>query len=118
MVTANLLCFLVCGWPLGCLHTVCLLCSELLATLQFLAPYTGATIAEYFMLQGEATCTVYDDLTKHAIWIHEVVNTWAGICEAAIRDRRIRGVKIGSGVPMAWYSGRAATGFMSFQPRS
>ena len=28
------------------------------ATLQFLAPYTGATIAEYFMLQGEATCTM------------------------------------------------------------
>ena len=25
------------------------------ATLQFLAPYTGATLAEYFMLQGEAT---------------------------------------------------------------
>lgn len=25
------------------------------ATLQFLAPYTGATVAEYFMIQGEAT---------------------------------------------------------------
>ena len=42
------------------------------ATLQFLAPYTGATIAEYFMLQGEATCTVYDDLTKHAISYREM----------------------------------------------
>jgi F-type H+-transporting ATPase subunit alpha len=36
------------------------------ATLQFLAPYTGATCAEYFMYQGQATCTIYDDLTKHA----------------------------------------------------
>ena len=25
------------------------------ATLQFLAPYTGATVAEYFMIRGEAT---------------------------------------------------------------
>jgi len=36
------------------------------ATLQFLAPYTGATCAEYFMYQGQPTCTIYDDLTKHA----------------------------------------------------
>ena len=36
------------------------------ATLQFVAPYTGATIAEYFMVQGRATATIYDDLTKHA----------------------------------------------------
>ena len=42
------------------------------ATLQFLAPYTGATIAEYFMLKGQATCSVYDDLTKHAISYREM----------------------------------------------
>ncbi len=36
------------------------------ATLQFIAPYTGATVAEYFMYQGKATATIYDDLTKHA----------------------------------------------------
>lgn len=42
------------------------------ATLQFLAPYTGATIAEYFMNQGSATCTVYDDLSKHAISYREM----------------------------------------------
>ena len=42
------------------------------ATLQYLAPYTGATIAEYFMYQGEATCSVYDDLTKHAISYREM----------------------------------------------
>ena len=42
------------------------------STLQFLAPYTGATIAEYFMYQGTATCSVYDDLTKHAIGYREM----------------------------------------------
>ena len=42
------------------------------STLQFLAPYIGATIAEYFMYQGTATCTVYDDLTKHSIGYREM----------------------------------------------
>ncbi len=36
------------------------------ATLQFLAPYAGATIAEYFMYKGKATLVVYDDLSKQA----------------------------------------------------
>ncbi|MFP4134768.1 MAG: F0F1 ATP synthase subunit alpha [Halothece sp.] len=36
------------------------------ATLQYLAPYAGAAIAEYFMYQGKATLVVYDDLTKQA----------------------------------------------------
>ncbi len=36
------------------------------ATLQYLAPYTGAAIAEYFMYKGKATLVVYDDLTKQA----------------------------------------------------
>merc|ERR1711907_287690 len=36
------------------------------ATLQFLAPYTGAAIAEHFMYQGKATLVIYDDLTKQA----------------------------------------------------
>jgi F-type H+-transporting ATPase subunit alpha len=36
------------------------------ATLQYLAPYTGASIAEYFMYQGKATLIIYDDLTKQA----------------------------------------------------
>ena len=36
------------------------------ATLQFIAPYTGATVAEHFMYLGKATATIYDDLTKHA----------------------------------------------------
>jgi len=36
------------------------------ATLQYLAPYTGATIAEYFMYKGKSTLIIYDDLTKQA----------------------------------------------------
>jgi F-type H+/Na+-transporting ATPase subunit alpha len=36
------------------------------ATLQYLAPYTGAAIAEYFMYKGRATLIIYDDLTKQA----------------------------------------------------
>jgi F-type H+/Na+-transporting ATPase subunit alpha len=36
------------------------------ASLQFLAPYTGAALAEYFMYKGKATLVVYDDLSKQA----------------------------------------------------
>ncbi len=36
------------------------------ATLQYIAPYTGAALAEYFMYQGKATLVVYDDLSKQA----------------------------------------------------
>ena len=36
------------------------------ATLQYIAPYTGAALAEYFMYKGKATVIVYDDLTKQA----------------------------------------------------
>nr|YP_010500061.1 CF1 alpha subunit of ATP synthase [Gormaniella terricola]UWV18238.1 CF1 alpha subunit of ATP synthase [Gormaniella terricola] len=36
------------------------------ATLQYLAPYTGATLAEFFMYTGRHTLVVYDDLSKQA----------------------------------------------------
>ncbi len=36
------------------------------ATLQFMAPYTGCTIGEYFRDRGEHAVVFYDDLTKHA----------------------------------------------------
>ena len=36
------------------------------ATLQYIAPYTGASIAEYFMYKGQATLIIYDDLSKQA----------------------------------------------------
>ncbi len=37
------------------------------APLQFLAPYTGVTIAEEWMEQGKDVLIVYDDLSKHAV---------------------------------------------------
>jgi F-type H+-transporting ATPase subunit alpha len=36
------------------------------ATLQYIAPYTGTALAEYFMYKGKATLVVYDDLSKQA----------------------------------------------------
>ena len=36
------------------------------APLQYIAPYAGASIAEYFMYQGKHTLVVYDDLTRQA----------------------------------------------------
>nr|ASQ40339.1 ATP synthase CF1 alpha subunit [Cyanoptyche gloeocystis] len=36
------------------------------ATLQYLAPYTGASIAEFFMYKGQHTLVIYDDLSKQA----------------------------------------------------
>ena len=36
------------------------------ATLQYIAPYTGAALAEHFMYKGLATLVIYDDLTKQA----------------------------------------------------
>ena len=36
------------------------------ATLQYIAPYTGAALAEDFMYNGKATLIIYDDLSKQA----------------------------------------------------
>jgi F-type H+-transporting ATPase subunit alpha len=37
------------------------------ATLQYLAPYAGCAIGEYFMNQGQDALVIYDDLSKHAV---------------------------------------------------
>lgn len=37
------------------------------AALQFLAPFAGATIGEYFMEQGKDALVIYDDLSKQAV---------------------------------------------------
>ena len=37
------------------------------ATLQYLAPYAGCAIGEFFMNQGQHALVIYDDLSKHAI---------------------------------------------------
>ena len=37
------------------------------ASLQYVAPYAGTALAEYFMHQGKDVLIVYDDLSKHAV---------------------------------------------------
>ena len=37
------------------------------ARLQYIAPYAGVTMAEYFMQQGRDVLIIYDDLSKHAV---------------------------------------------------
>lgn len=37
------------------------------ASLQYIAPYAGCALGEYFMYQGRDVLIVYDDLSKHAI---------------------------------------------------
>lgn len=42
------------------------------AVLQYLAPYAGVAIAEYFMALGKHVLVVYDDLSKHAVAYREM----------------------------------------------
>ena len=42
------------------------------APLQYLAPYAGVAMAEYFMQQGKHVLIVYDDLSKHAVAYREM----------------------------------------------
>ena len=43
------------------------------AALQYLAPYAGCAMAEYFMAQGKDVLIIYDDLSKHA-WAYREVS--------------------------------------------
>lgn len=43
------------------------------ASLQYIAPYTGCAIGEYFMDQGKDALVIYDDLTKHA-WAYRQIS--------------------------------------------
>ena len=43
------------------------------ASLQFIAPYAGCAIGEYFMDQGQDVLVIYDDLSKHA-WAYREVS--------------------------------------------
>jgi F0F1-type ATP synthase alpha subunit len=47
-------------------YTIIVAAADSPATLQYLAPYTGAALAEYFMYKGRHTLVVYDDLSKQA----------------------------------------------------
>lgn len=43
------------------------------ASLQYIAPYTGCTMGEYFRDRGEDVLIIYDDLTKHA-WAYRQIS--------------------------------------------
>ena len=45
---------------------VCATASEL-SPLQYIAPYAGCAMGEYFMQQGKHVLIIYDDLSKHAV---------------------------------------------------
>jgi F-type H+-transporting ATPase subunit alpha len=42
------------------------------AALSYIAPYTGVSIAEFFMDQGKDVLIIYDDLSKHAVAYREI----------------------------------------------
>lgn len=42
------------------------------ATLQYISPYSGVAIGEFFMEQGKDALIVYDDLSKHAVAYREI----------------------------------------------
>lgn len=48
-------------------------CASDPAALQYLAPYAGAAIAEYFLEKGKDILVVFDDLTKHA-WAYRQIS--------------------------------------------
>lgn len=43
------------------------------ATLQYIAPYSGCALGEYFMDQGKDAVVIYDDLSKHA-WAYRQIS--------------------------------------------
>jgi F-type H+-transporting ATPase subunit alpha len=52
----------------GALENTIIVCApaDEAAPIKFLAPYAGCAMAEYFLHEGKAALTIYDDLTKHA----------------------------------------------------
>ena len=52
---------------LSLIHTIVAATASDSAPLQYIAPYAGTALAEYFMAQGKSVLIVYDDLSKHAV---------------------------------------------------
>ena len=52
----------------GCLDNTAIIAADAATPpgIQYLAPYAGASVAEWFREQGGHALVVYDDLTKHA----------------------------------------------------
>lgn len=58
----------------GALGYTCVVASSAAspAVMQYLAPYAGTAIAEYFLSKGKDVLVVYDDLSKHAVAYREL----------------------------------------------
>lgn len=54
------------------------------APLQYIAPYAGTAMAEYFMYKGKDVLIVYDDLSKHAVAYRAL-----SLCSDVLRDERL-----------------------------
>ena len=55
-------------------HTIIVIASAAeSAALQYLAPYAGCAMAEYFMARGQDVLIIYDDLTKHS-WAYRQIS--------------------------------------------
>jgi len=59
---------------LGCMEytTIVAATASEAAPLQYMAPYSGVAIGEYFMDKGEHVLIIYDDLSKHAVAYREM----------------------------------------------
>ena len=59
---------------LGCMEytTIVAATASEAAPLQYMAPYSGVAIGEYFMDRGEHVLIIYDDLSKHAVAYREM----------------------------------------------
>ena len=67
------------------------------APLQYLAPYAGVTMAEYFMDQGKDVLCVYDDLSKHLLLI-----VLCPCCSAVLQDVKHIPVMYSTCIPVCW----------------
>ena len=54
------------------------------APLQYIAPYAGTAMAEYFMHKGKDALIIYDDLSKHAV----AYRALSLLCLDVLRDVR------------------------------
>ena len=67
------------------------------APLQYIAPYAGTALAEYFMSQGKSVLIVYDDLSKHAVAYRAFL-----CCCAALRAVRLTPAMCSICTPVCW----------------
>ena len=73
------------------------------APLQYIAPYAGCAIGEYFMYQGKDVLIVYDDLSKHAV----AYRAMSLLLRSRLAVKHIRGRRFLSPLQTAGESGQA-----------